>query len=587
MEPNRVIDIKGLTPAIEPTRSQDTFVLNGRNYVFDSRGPRSSFGNRLLLPQPIGAPDYVQGFRLKLRNEDRAFTFTSDSILEWRENLGGWRVIYVTHSTSLTPYRWTWGYLSGKLYFCHPATGILVYDIDTEVCRPHDGIGVPANAIAIEINNGVLTVIDPLNFSWSAPSDGMNFNPELGGAGFQRISDRVSGYPLMVTSYTRGCLIWTTGGVMKSEFAGDVAVFRHRALQTEYRPINSFCTCRIDDDTVVILDERGLFQSRGDAMTPFAPLFNEFVSSYIQDNQLKEGENVRIEWDELNRLLYVSTSLSYADSKFENCFVLYPNLDKWGQFNETHYGILPIEISGSERAGSHYGFVDSDARVRYWVDTGSREQNPLLGDTHVAADLKYPVIQKPLEYGDDGVRIASSSGVISATASLDDAARAGYYLPASQQPVIPTRIGLDSFLYLGLFRANPSTSVDELQEILTVAVRNILADNAIVGTGFNITPPVTQVSGADLNQTPEQLDHSFHDHENYVNHKLRIIGTLDGRTEYCSEVPSLTGFTRDVRYYSCSVPGIWHIVELRAEEIGEAFHPVTFEFTSIRAGKLL
>ena len=587
MEPHRIQDIKGLTPAIEPTRSQEVFALNGRNYVFDSRGPRSSFGNRLLLPQPIGAPNYVQGFRLKLRDRDRAFTFTSDSILEWREELGGWRVIFVTHGTDLTPYRWTWGYLSEKLYFCHPATGILVYDIDTEICRPHDGIGVPPNAIAIEINNGVLCVIDPENFSWSAPSDGMNFNPALGGAGFQRISDRVSGYPIMVTSYTRGCLIWATGGVMKSEFTGDVAVFRHRALQTEYRPINSFCTCRIDDDTVVILDERGLFQSRGDALTPFAQLFNEFISNYIQDNQLKLGVNARIEWDELSRLLYVSTSLSYADSKFEHSFVLYPNLDKWGQFSEPHYGILPLEIADSEREGSYYGFVDSDARVRYWVDTGSREANPIEGATHQAADLWYPVTQKPLEYGEDGVRVGSSSGVLGATSGLSWAYRAGYYLLDAQLPVTPTRIGLDSFLHIGLFRARAQVSTDEMDEIITVSVRNLLADNSRVGTGYNITPPATSVVGSDLNQTSDPRDFSFHDHENYVNHKMRIIGTLDGRTQFAAETPQLTGFTRDIRHYSCSVTGVWHMIELVANEIGEAFHPMTFEFTSIPAGRLL
>src|SRR4051812_1604609 len=115
----KATDIKGLSPAVEPTRSQELFALNGRNYYFDSKGPKSGFGNRLLLPQPLGAPIQTQGIRLRLRGGDRVFTITSDSILEWDEVTGGWQVIYVTPDTSLSPYRWTWGYLNNKAYFNH------------------------------------------------------------------------------------------------------------------------------------------------------------------------------------------------------------------------------------------------------------------------------------------------------------------------------------------------------------------------------------------------------------------------------------------------------------------------------------
>jgi hypothetical protein len=581
-------DIKGFTPSIEPTRSDELFALTGRNYVFDTRGPKSSFGNRYLLPQALGKPAHTQGLRLKLRGGDRCFTFTSDSILEWDESAGGWKIIYITPYTGNGPNRWSWGYLNGLLFFCHPRTGILVYTIETGICQPHSdiGIGTPEEALSIVVNNGFLCVVTPILFGWSAPSNGLDFNPTLGGAGFQLISDRVSGFPLAVSSYTRGCLTWTTGGVMRSEFSGDQAVFRHRALQTEYRPVNSFCTCKIDDDTVVILDERGLFQSKGEAPIPLTPIFNEFFQKYLQENNLNLGTNVRIEWDELQRFMYISTSLTESNPIYENCFVLYPNLDKWGQFNEQHYGILPLLVKGSTRADDFYGYVDSDGRVRYWQNTGSREIRVEDSITARGANLAYPPMQKPFGFEDGAVgTILSSSGVGNTFADSSVSGPAGFYTWDGDSAIVlaPERTGLNARIVFGLLRVLGQQSSDQLGEVTAVMIRSLGEDNASVGTGFNIDPDAP--ARMNLNQTDPAISERFTD-ENYVNHKLRIIGTVDGESVFTDQTPSLVGFAKSARYYSCSVIGLWHMMELRADDVGESFHPVTFEVTAIPAGRL-
>jgi len=584
----RALDIKGLTPSVEPTQSEELFVLDGRNYVFDSRGPKSAFGNRYLLPQALGRPEHTQGIRLKLRGGDRCFVFTSDSILEWDENSGGWAVIYVTPYTGNAPNRWSWGYLNGFVYFCHPRTGILVYNVDTGVCQQHKniGIGTPEEALSIVINNGFLVVVTPVLFAWSAPSNGLDFTPTLGGAGFQVISDRVSGFPIMVTSYTRGCLTWTTGGVMRSEFTGDQAVFRHRALQTEYRPMNSFCTCKIDDDTVIILDERGLFQSKGEAPTPLTPIFNEFLAQYLQDNDIRVGANVRMEWDELQRRMYISTSLTESNPLYENCFVLYPNLDKWGQFNEVHFGILPLLIKDSERADDFYGFVDSDGRVRYWQATGSREVRVEDSETPAGANLAYPPMQKPFSFveGESGY-VLGSSGVVNTFNDASVTGPAGYYEWDGNSATLlaPERAGLDARIIFGLLRVLDQPASDTLGEVVGVMIRSLSQDNAHVNPGYNFEAPAP--ASMDLNQTNPVVAERFVD-ESYVNHKLRIIGTLDGLSAFTQEEPTLVAFTKAGRYYSCSVIGLWHMMELRAEDVGESFHLMTFDITAVPAGRL-
>lgn len=583
-----VTDINGLTPAIDPTVSEKIFALNGRNYVFDSRGPRSAFGNRFLLPQQRSKPQAIQGIRLKQRTGDRCFTLDGDGIWEWREDLGGYQSIYATPDTTLNPYRWTSGYLSGYFFACHPRVGILALDLNSGVCQPLSqiGVAVPEDVLAIVVDNGRLIVIGTAFFSWSAPSNGLDFTPTLGGGGFQLISDRVPGSPIMVTSYTKGCLTWTTGGVLRSEFTGDAAVYRHRALNTEYRPVNSFCTCKVDNDTVVILDERGLFQSKGDSPVAYAPLFNEFLIEYIQQNNLRVGENLRLEWDELQRLLFVSASLSYADPIFESCFVLYPALDKWGQFSERHYGIFPLLISEGERADDYYGFADDSGRVRYWQNTGSREQEIHLSLSLRNGNLHQPVLQHPPHQndGETGV-VLSSTSKLSGIPKSPILRPAGYYLAGVTTPMTPELVGLNAKLQFGLMRPTGQTAADETSEISGVIVRSVLSgDQNKLTLDFNTVAPGTVDEDYNLGVGGE--DYGI-ENSNYVNHKLTLIGTLDGITAFNTVVPDLEGFVKGARYYSCSCVGVWHIAEIAALDVGESFHLKTFEFTASSAGRLL
>jgi len=579
-------DIKGLTPAIDPTQSDDLFVLGGRNYVFDSLGFKSPFGNRYLTPVELTNPAHMQGVRLRLRGGERVFHFTSGGIIEWDESAGGWRTIYQTVDTTLSPYRWTFEYLNGLVYFAHPQTGLLVYNLNTNRCSRHEdvGQGTPTAVIAVSQNNGRLGVLTATLFAWSAPSNGLDFVPSFGGAGFQVVSERVPGDAIMLTAYARGLLIWTTGGVMRSEFSGDAAVFRHRTLNTEYRPINSFCTARIDDDNVIILDERGLFQSRGESLTPYAPLFNEFLLDFLQDNQYRNGTNLRLEWDDRKRRLYVSYSDSYASALFERCFVYYPPLDKWGEFSESHYGIFPIKIANSERSDDYFGFIDSKGRVRYWFGTGSRETPLESAVRPLTANLYQPAIEHPSQVLDDDESTALGSSLrISTHTRTGITQPAGYYAAGSGVKVVTETVGLDAHVRFGLIRLTGPSAADEMAEVNSIIVRSVKSgDSDVLSEDFNLVPAGVEdynvgTGVSDLGVAPL----------NYVNHTLEVIGTLDGDSEFSRETPALTVYQKSARFFSCHVTGIWHIVEIGARSPGEAFHLKTFELTGASAGRHL
>jgi hypothetical protein len=576
-------DFQGLTPSVDARKSDKIFALGGRNYVFDSFGPRSVFGNRYVTPYPLGSPSWSQGMRLRLRTGDHVFVFTSDSILEWSESLGGWRVLYY-FDTDLSehPYRWSGDYLSGIMFFCHPATGILAYEIAADVCLPLHGPGVPEQAIALCQCNGRIVTIDETAYSWSAPGDGTKWDPELGGAGFQVINARVSGYPIMVDSYGRGTITWTTGGVMRSEFTGDSSVFRHRALVTEYRPINSFSSFRLDNDTIVLLDERGFFRTQGETPEALTPVFNEFLIDYLQRNNLKLGTNCRVEFDDIQRRVYLSVSQSFSSPLFEKAFVLYTSLDKWGTFDEDHYGILPLLIKDSSRADDYFGFVDADARVRFWDFGASREILP--DDTHF--NSRYPLIQKPAVQMTNGDAVILGSSMELNT--FDTSAftqRAGYYGVAGTSPATSNVTGLDSVVQLGFIRARGDDSYDRLTEISQIMVGSIVANPYFFPTeDYNLIP--NGVSDEDYNAETGGEDFGIED-VSYTNHGIRVIPTIDGRSAWNDPVtPELITFQRASREYSCSAVGMFHILELSATEVGEAYHVRTLELTALDAGRL-
>lgn len=522
-------DIKGLTPAIDLRNSNETFIVEGRNFAFTSQGPASVFGNRFVSTDLLESPTHCQSIRVRLRNRIRVFIFPGTGIYEWDEENLEFDLLLSTELTNLSPYRWTHGYLNEKIYFCHPVTGILVMDADGDSIEALAGPGVPIAPLAISVNMGRLVALDDTYISWSWQSDGSNFTPALGEAGQQKISDRVAGFPVMVSNYAQGIIVWTTGGMLRGEFTGDQEVYRFRNLNTEFYPVNSFCVLQLDDNMCVILDERGLFKSQGDAPSPFAPLFNEFLIEYIRKNNLTDGQNLRLEWDDLRRHLYVSVSLTPEYPQYEKAFVLYPPLDKWGQVNEPHLGIMPIALDFNERAGQYFGFVDLDGRIKYWGDFPSRE------------------------VWDESVESAVLTG-------------------------------LDAQIRVGLIRFPEfSDASDRLTEIIGLTLGNIISGpEDQLGEDYLTIPDGT--SDEDYEVETGSEDFGFGTLA-YVNHQLRLIGTKDGRSAYSIETPSLASFDEAARHYSCSVAGVWHILELSAIEVGEAFHLRLFELNAIDGGR--
>jgi len=166
-----------------------------------------------------------------------------------------------------------------------------------------------------------------------------------------------------------------------------------------------------------------------------------------------------------------------------------------------------------------------------------------------------------------------------------ETACAGYY-PHGGESIAPANLtGLYAKLILGLIKFEGlNESFDQMAEVTSMLVGNAVSGPSdVISEDYNLIPD--GVDDEDYNSEVGQIDFGA-EPLNYVNHDLNLIGTLDGQSTFIQEEPKLTLFKRAARYYACSVPGVWHILEMSATRVGDAIHLRDFEMTATYAGRV-
>lgn len=577
----QVSDIGGLNPAVDPKKSGKYRLLEGENVYFDVDGIISGFGNDLVIDRPFANPVGIQGIRINTEVGTLCFTFTDDAILMYSEIQGTYIPLLPIPSTFNTPYRWTLGYLNDYVYMCHPVVGVIRYHVVNEYAAFHTPEGIPEHPLAICVDNGRLAVLSRENITWSDQSNGFNFELALGGSGFQKANDRISGIPIICFSYGKGIIVLTTGGILRGEFTGDKAVYRWRGVNTQYYPINSLCAFQTTDDEIVFLDPRGFYVTRGESPKPYLPLWNEFLIAELKRNRYLESDNIRVEWDSLNKLIYTSFTIADTGDTYDYAYVLYQPIDKWGKFSDKHYGILPWSIDTSERRGDYFGFVDESKRPRYW----GGQPHKILTGTNGSSVYRKRTVDYPTTYDSElEVYTFSSQALMDDKIDVDTAEPEGYYTYDNLNPVNKVRTGLSASLSVGLFRFGEGQYPDELSEVTNITVGSVMAiEDTTPIEDFNLVPD--GIDDEDYNEVTGADDYGF-GRVNFVNFNLQVIGSMDGRSAYVTESPVLYDFFSAQRYYACNVLGLHQIVNMSADIAGETFHLQTLELNGILAGRI-
>lgn len=347
------------------------FVLKGRNYLFDSKGPKSGFGHRCVSGGLIGNETDVQsvqvGQQFYVMTSDGIFSqkFAQQVELDALDPSNRWHQYFTFDADRLNKFasfRWTGAYLNGSTYLGNQNKGL--FRVGKGKAVLHTADGVPSDPIAIGVVSSRLLVISKKIIAWSGPGDGNDFVPDIGGAGFQLLSLHMAGKPLGVTFFEQGCVVWSATSALLCEYIGGDAVFRFDTLKSELYPIGPMAITADPNGRAFMMTRFGIVIVSGQQIDATkAPGFNEYIRKYLEDNQ---DVRIRLEYILESDLLFIQ--LSDSLKCYTTTFVLSVTIDKWGSFDENHLGICRFgDIAGST------GFADLDGRMHKFDDTPDRE----------------------------------------------------------------------------------------------------------------------------------------------------------------------------------------------------------------------
>ena len=390
-------DLEGLLPAIDRRKVGKLHIVSGKNFVFDADGPKTPFGAEYATYDTITEPAYSDSFYV----EDRQFIMTADAIMVLNDGVRQFIPIHIFGSNiSSAPHRWTMAFVGGIYYFCHSGVGLISYTPSTELFAAVTS-GVPAGAHSICDVNGRLVILGTSAYSWSAQDDGTNLTASLTtGAGSQATSI-LGGDTLMCLPYSsgsvKGVMVFTSRGIIRAEFKGNVGVFQHRVLTDRHKLINSFAAQELDTGEIVFVTKNGIMTTAGEIPTRWDDVFSEFLIK--QFNEVYDTTltgNVRLTFLESEQLIFVSFA-SGAATLYEFAYVVYLPMKRWGIFNKVHYSIFEMQLVGLGDAGRHWGYIDSDKHLLRW-DGIPRIQTFPNGTSQY---LFKPVAQYPVRYDVD------------------------------------------------------------------------------------------------------------------------------------------------------------------------------------------
>lgn len=605
-------DLLGLLPGIDRKQTDKPFVVDGKNFLFNAKGPYSGWGRQLATKASyhdlvISHNTSIQSFRT---NDNTAFIFTNEGIFGYDSASMTFYAVYPFAAIPDDTYEWTECFIANKHYFCHKGVGVIEYTPLTKAWKLFTNAELVADPIAVANARGRLVILGSIAYQWSALDDPNDLVFSLTtGAGLQ-LTAILGGTSQKVLSLGDSFLVFTTAGIIIGEFSGSQAVFRHRVLTRQYHAINASCIQELDTGKILFIDEKGLFTTDGTEPKVFNPLFSEFLSSDLLRVLRSPGfANYKLFIYQPRQLIFVKISSIGIDEHFEKAYALYRPTDKFGSFDSSFHNFIELPVDNGVEIIYQFCVVEENGAIKVFTEGNYNEQTELPSNGffyQVDFDLPVRII--------NGVYVFSSlmtvsaellwlfSGVQSGWYTVGDQVRALDTLqtvPAEEAAYIsgiamdggftiigpinvPRVLGpLDAELQLGLFRYAELLYDDELGSALHLTlwsgetVSEEDEDYALeTGTeDWNTLIAATEDWGFGITQGDS--------------YGVRMVGTLDSYNEFLSQdLINIVSPAGRINRYPCDVTGQFFLVKIIADEYPQMFRISGLEIAGSRAGRL-
>jgi len=599
-------EVQSWTPAVEAKAVENgsLFVLNGRNYYFDSKGPKSGFGSSVLPGGAISAGGFVTE---SISFADRTILFTETKALDRRwtglepvtlegEAYEYWNTVAEFESLyarDVKNQKWTSAYVGYAYYVCHPQRG--TFKVLSDSLEPHTGPGIPEDPIAIVETNGRLVVLTRFTLAYSAPFDGDDFTPTLGGAGFQVTAELVPGNPITLTTFEGGFLLWTDGGVLIGEYVGGESVFRFDRVNTDQLLIGGAAWSNMQDGSIVIMTKQGLMRSTAQAgFQELTPIFNEYLREFI-----RESEDIVFRLSYIQEMDHLYVQIMDGTNHFNHTYVLSVKLDKWGIFSTDHHGIVRFSNEIDD-----YGWIDLEGFPHLFDASGVVEsvdgQQAGLDSEIILGYIRPSQVQTADGNFEIQEVLTSNGPRLTDTAVIEEDWN-------GDESFINWNTGFvnvnDDYNAYGL-----NDYKDDYNFMEGVEDYNLMLFSDSVDMNMDVIGPVSidfndWGPAEDYNDTPEGSydvipledwnlklngDEDWYKEQSFLNayeYGLRLTSNLDGYESELEVTPVLATRRIDMDMWTCFTHGHNHRLTFSATQSGEKYHMRSLEITLHYAGQ--
>lgn len=574
--------IKGLLPALDRRNIGQPFVVDGQNFLIDLKGPYAAFANRIFTYNQWFNPVYTQSFEL---DGGDAVYCTLGAIFRFDVVTQRLQLLFSFIDAGIV-YRWTMANVNGVYYFARSGiNGVIVYNPLTSSWSLMTA-NVPFNPISVGQGSGRLVIISATFAVWSALGDGTNLTPDLTtGAGFQPLS-LMGGTGIMCGETADGFMVWTTKGTMKCEYVYFLNTFRIYPLDRSYTPINCFCVVPIEPGKEwLILDEKGFYSSTGQQYKEFEPIMGEYFNNTLLPTlDLTNVQQVRMEYNQVLKNLYVSIASPLLNGQYAYAYVLYRSAAEWGIFNYFHYNFMEMAALSGVNKGYNWGFLGADLYFHYFVPDVFVELAP-TGTPIIyfyRMDLDTPIrIVNGILIATADMHIHNEDETVYNTAGLYqyNGANASTVYLAPDNP-------LNSYIEVGLLRWAEQKYDDEIGEVTNVKLSVDDFPGTQIQIDYNNVPVGITI---DYNNVPVEIDQDWGSGvlSSSIFNAI-IIGTNDGTEPWIGNTETLTlsADEGNDKYFTCFNSGVFHIIRIEALVANTTFHLRLMELSGSVGGRI-
>lgn len=385
---NTVLSVENFIPSFAHAQLQQDvgkiFILRGRNFDWDLRGPKSGYGNRRISRNTVHVGELVSQPKI-FRVKERTLLFAAGKVYRLASDCADFEIEYEfpwreCGGHDEQHYPWSMAYVGQYYLFSHPYAGVIYYDELREVWGNHPlegpcissciyGITAAKNRLIILTRDTVVysEYDKPFSLLCSAYT----------GAGIQSLDEISKGIPYGVYPTRDGFVAYTSRGILSGRElqtsilqSGDPGqmlygtnLLPQPAFNVDWHadeivPIGPNAIAQIAGFEQIILTKRGFFRIDGRrALGELADQYSweSLIGMYLAEQELRDNRSadlkdiasIRLEYDWQWGKLFISMRDTH-DRPYTRALVYQFDFAKWGSFDLTHWCIGPTHFDRVE-----------------------------------------------------------------------------------------------------------------------------------------------------------------------------------------------------------------------------------------------